>query len=263
MEELAGRIEKDKIANLLQYLQMNNSSGCLSLNHPQGAQAYIFIEDGEPVHISLGKPGTQGLKTDVEALALIFTWGKGRYAFKDKIPSPVKTIKSKLGKLLMSATVALDEKNRSGRKMLFGGSVLVAQTKPIEPVDSLTKNILSQLDGIINLEEVAEKLGEPLDEIISKVEDLLTNSLVAVKVATIGNGFLPELEHIVVNIMGPIGGVVVDDVLDTFGVTDNKLPVRIIDDILQEIKTELRNEEWRKKFEHDSQVLLSNHGLKF
>jgi len=263
MEELAGRIEKNKIANLLQYLQMNNSTGCLSLNHPQGAQAYIFIEDGEPVHISLGKPGTQGLKTDVEALALIFTWGKGRYSFQDKIPSPVKTIEGKLGKLLMSATVTLDEKSRSGAKMLFGGSILVAQAEPGDLDDPLSKDILTQLDGIINLEEVAEKLDEPLDEIISRVEELLTKSLVKIKVATIGHSFLPELEQIVTNIMGPIGGVVVDDVLGTFGVTDKKLPVRIIDDILLEIKKELRNEQWRKKFELDSKILLSKHGLKF
>lgn len=262
MDELNGRIEKNKIANLLQYLQMNDSNGCLSLNHPQGTQAYIFIEQGKPVHISLGKPGTQGLKTDVEALALIFSWGKGRYSFKENIPSPVKTIQINLGKLLMSASVTVDERNRNGNKMLFGGSILLAQNNTDESLDHLSKNILSQLDGIVNLEEVAEKLDEPLDKVVAAAEELQAKGQIDIKVATLTSDFLPELEHIVVNIMGPIGGVVVDDILAGFGISDKKIPVRIIEDFLQEIKAELKNEEWRRKFELDSKILLSNYGLK-
>ena len=264
---LEGQLEKGKTANLLQYLQMNEASGCLSLSHPQGARAYIFLEKGEPMHISLGKPKTKGLKTDAEALAVIFTWGKGQYIFQNDVPSPVKTINSKLNGLLMAASVKLDEQKRSGAHLLFGGSILVADQLAIDSNEKLELSILetrtlNQLDGIANLEEIADNLEEPLENIIKVAEGLQLKLLATAKVATINKNFLDELEHLVINIMGPIGGIVIDDVLYRQGIVDRKVPVRALEEILLEIKTELKNNSWRLDFENKVQELLNKYGLK-
>lgn len=267
LSALEGQLEKGKTANLLQYLQMNEASGCLSLSHPQGARAYIFLEKGEPVHISLGKPGTKGLKTDSEALALIFTWGKGQYVFQNDISSPIQTINANLSSLLMSASVKLDEQKRNGNNLLFGGSILVSDRIVLDSSGNLNLSILatrvlSQLDGISNLEEIADNLEEPLEEIIQVAEDLQSRLLASAKVATINQGFLSELEHLVTNIMGPIGGIVVDDVLYRFGILDKKVPVRSLEEIILEISNELKNKSWRNDFEGKSQILLNKYGLK-
>jgi len=267
MSVLEGQLEKGKTANLLQYLQMNGADGCLSLSHPHGARAYIFLEDGEPVHISLGKPGTQGLKTDAEALALIFTWSKGQYVFQSDVASPIKTINSNLNTLLMSASVKLDEQKRNHGRLLYGGSILVADQLLIDTADRLELTILetrvlNQLDGIANLEEVADNLEEPLEDIIKIAENLQSRLLAKAKVATLKQEFLLELEHLVTNIMGPIGGVVVDDILYKQGIIDKKVPVRALEEILLEIKAELKNNLWQQEFELKSQDLLNRYGLK-
>ncbi len=267
MSALKGQLERGKTANLLQYLQMNEASGCLSLSHPHGTRAYIFLEHGEPMHISLGKPGTKGLKTDSEALALIFTWSKGQYIFQNDIASPIKTINASLSSLLMSASVRLDEQKRSGSKLLFGGSILVTEQIIIDGSENLelsilATRILSQLDGISNLEEIADNLEEPLEDVIEVAEDLQLQLLATAKVATINKEFLNELEHIVTNIMGPIGGIVVDDVLYRFGILDKKVPVRSLEEIILELSNELKNKAWRNDFENKSHLLLNKYGLK-
>jgi DNA-binding Lrp family transcriptional regulator len=264
-EALQGQLSEGVLANLLQYLAMNQVSGCLTVRHPEGLQGYLFFEQGRLIHISLGTPGKLGVLKDTAALSVMLNWQQGRFAFRDHVESPVHSIDKSLQDLLLSAAQQLDEKGPLEPSMLSAESVLCAKTIS-EKQEWLVLNvaalrILSHLNGVQSLAEIANQLALPLEHVLRAAADLVQQGLVEEKAALVNPSFVAELTQVLVYFIGPMAEIVVDDTLYELNVSAKTLPKRSLAEFVRELSRQLKRDDWQRDFRARARLLAERYEL--
>jgi hypothetical protein len=104
VEELAmaGRLEMQPLAEVLQALEFNHRSGTLIVEHKELSGELVVI-DGQPVRASLGP------LLGETAVHAMLSFKKGAYAFKTAIKASDRNISRKLTAILLDATRNQDE----------------------------------------------------------------------------------------------------------------------------------------------------------
>ena len=105
------------LANLLQYLFLNQASGCLSLRHPQGLQGQVYLQQGRVIHIDSGQ------MSDIAALSVLLTWEEGRFSFRSDVALSKNTLKISAESLLLEASYQADVVKSSEGGLLTPDSV--------------------------------------------------------------------------------------------------------------------------------------------
>lgn len=267
MNTLQGQLNDGVLANLLQYLSMNSVSGCLTVRHPDGAHAYVFLEAGRPVHISLGKSGHSGIQTDTEALSVLLTWQTGRFDLRDKVAPPVRSISKGLDMLLLEAAQQADETIRDKGILLHAESVLRARgvrTQRDHITDHVVVSIaalqlMQHLDGVNTLADVARLTGMPLASVLGAAQELHQQGLVLLNTTRVDPGFLRDLTGLLVDLVGPMGEIILEDTLLDLGFDKTNVPARAIGELLTELKGQLRREAWRAAFGRSSRALCERY----
>jgi len=258
-ELLQGQLAKDTLPNLLQYLAMNAATGTLLLRHPKGMQGSVFFDKGEVVHIKLG--AQQG----VNALAAMLGWPEGRFAFRKSVSVPERTMKVALDKLLLEASHLADTTQRSSGRLFSEHTVFVANSLPSQQKVNMTVlavQLLRQLDGVHTLGEVAQRMNIAFDKILIAAEELYRQAVIQpVAVAPVHPGFVPDLTRLIVNIMGPMGEIVVEDALYDLQLSAENLPRNRINDLLGELRAQFKREDWQTVFEAQVKGLCEHYGL--
>lgn len=256
---LQGQLSEDTLPNLLQYLAMNIATGTLVLRHPKGVQGSVFFHNGSVVHVKLG--AQQG----IAALAALLGWPQGRFAFRKSVSVPERTLDIPLDKLLLEAAHLADTNNRSSGRLFSEHTVFVANTLPGEQKATMTVlavQLLRQLDGVHTLGEVAQRMNIAFDKILLAAEELYQQALIQpVAVAPVHPGFVPDLTRLIVNIMGPMGEIVVEDALYDLQLAADNLPRNRIDDLLGELRAQFKREDWQGIFEAQVRGLCEHYGL--
>ncbi len=258
-DTLRGQLNEGALANLMQFLALNQASGCLVLRHPQGAQGHLFFEGGKPTHIKLGS------QQDVEALASLLGWQEGQFVFRAEARAPERSLKMTLNTLLLEAAYQADTR-RSRHRLFDEATILVA--KALSEGDqnvALTSRALQlsrHLDGVQPLGEAAARAGLSLADAFQAAEELFHQGLAQPLSSRLASpDFLRELTRLVVNIMGPMGEIVVEDALYDLGSTPETFPVSSVGDLLRELKTQFRRADWQQAFARQSKELAQRYGL--
>lgn len=197
---LQGQLGEGVVANILQYLSLNQANGCLmlenaALNSKQllgdnGTVGRIFFEQGRVVHIELG--GTE----NIAALARMSAWREGRFYFHPDEPVKKHTMRMAVDKLLLQAAYEADTGD-VGLHDLKPNTIVrnrddgtQEQTLNIS-VKSLT--VLRYVDGERTLANIAQVSGVDFEEIRLEILNLIQGNVVEALDATLDDKQLHNL----------------------------------------------------------------------
>lgn len=247
MTALHGQIEPGTVGNLMQYLALSRADGRLTLSHRGTQQGNIYFEQGEVVSIE-AKPFR-----DLAALSAMLAWNDGRFVFKRNVPPPRRTMRQQVDLLLLQVSRLPAADGAEPVHLQLGKDAVLAATTG-EGVYRLTDDqfyaeagaevLLSlgalhlwrKLDGVSSLGQVAAAAGRPVEEIVAAAHELLDHDLasyVSLKVAD--PRFVQELEREAVDLLGPVGEVVIEDALLELGLVAESLPISAVDDLFEEL----------------------------
>lgn len=245
--DFQGQLEGDVLVNLLQYLALNSASGLLQLRDGGSEAARIYLEQGRVIHLELGPlRGPEGLAT-------LLSWDEGHFLFRAGVSSPEQSIKLSLDSLLLKAVHEADESARQGKSKLGAESILTAKaTTQGQNTISLTLkslHLLRQLDGKRSLGHIAQELNAPLPDVLQAAEELHEQQLVNSSFnASVDPDFVNELMQLTRDIMGPVGGIVVEDILDDLGLTQSALPEASVPQLVDLLGEQFQRADWQKTF---------------
>mgnify|MGYP000951585815 CR=1 FL=1 len=106
-----------------------------------------------------------------------------------------------------------------------------------------------RLDGASSLRELSSAVGRPLSEVVEAAAELLDSGLAAfVAVAVADPRFPRELAREAVDLLGPVGEIVVEDALYELGLSPDAVPVGRVDELVQAIEAAFGDSPARAEF---------------
>jgi hypothetical protein len=99
---LQGRLAEGVLSNLVQYLALNQASGCLTVSAPDVGAGEVYLLRGRVHHVVAGP--YEGVK----ALAHLLTWTQGRFGFRVGVVPPAFSVDLSTDQLLLQASFQLD-----------------------------------------------------------------------------------------------------------------------------------------------------------
>lgn len=275
MTTLSGRLGEGVLANLIQYFSLAMADGCLVVRHPKRLQGNIFFEKGRIVFIEarplydlaalsallLWTEGTFGFRAGVRAPRNTLTSSteslllraaqqgdEGSGGARRELQAD--SVLSVVGFSHSAGPGSVRLGSRIGEQPPLGrpGSELRLKTQsaPVEQVGehvtvelSLTAlHLWRKLDGHSSLRELAAKLSRPVAEVVAAGEELLEKSLAEyTSVAVADERFVRELMREAVDLLGPVGEIVVEDALYDLGLSPDALPVDSVDELMAQLRS--------------------------
>jgi Domain of unknown function (DUF4388) len=262
---MAEALPKTLISGMLLQGMLSKGTGSLALRHPQGEQGQLYFEEGCVVHVSLGS------HRDVRAMALLLNWQEGSYAFRPTLTTPtLKTMRSSIERLLLEAVMHADVSKKKGHNPFYEDSILAAKPLQKDQVVSVSLRavqLLPHLDGLRTLGEIAKSISQGpgmsqgLADVVTAANELHQQGLTENKAITITSEFVGSLEALVLNIMGPMGEIIVHDALYDLGVSAQALPKRVIPALLRQLENEMQHLRWREQFDQGARQLCQHYGV--
>lgn len=106
MNALQGRLGDGVLANLVQYLALNQASGCLQVvsdpDVTERGSGYLFLASGRVEHVALAD--LEG----ISALSRMLDWRHGRFAFRVGVAAPRRSLDLSVDALLLQASYGQD-----------------------------------------------------------------------------------------------------------------------------------------------------------
>lgn len=262
MSALQGDLGEGVLANLLQYLALSQASGCLTLQHAERMQGNLFLESGRVVFVD-AKP-----LQDLAALSWLMRWSDGWFSFRPGVAAPRRTLTNSTETLLLEASQRADENADVGAALAPLDPDTVLWSRPLGddettvPVSLGALHVWRNLDGVRTLRDVATLLRRPLLEVLSAAGELLGERLVEfATVPLVAEGFVVELTREAVDILGPVGEVVVEDALWELGQRWDALAVSAVDALIDELAAQFRRREWQRDFLQRAERLRQRYGV--
>lgn len=263
MNALQGELAEGALANLLQFLALSQAHGCLVVSDAHARQGKVYLEGGRVVYVDASP------LRDLPALSWLLSWSEGRFRFRPGVAAPRRTLRDSTESLLLEATQRVDEAAASGRGTpapLDPDLVLVSPgAGPDEgtvPVSLRALHVWRSLDGARSLRDVARLCRLPLQAVLEGAGELLEHKLVEpANVPLVAEGFVDELTRETVDILGPVGEVVVEDALWELGLSWDALAVSSVDELIDELAAQFRRSEWQRDFLQRAERLRQRYGV--
>jgi Domain of unknown function (DUF4388) len=246
MNSLQGTFERDTLPHTIQYLAASNREGRLILRSGSRIANVVFY-DGNVVAANCESWGGES------AIAELLAFSNGQFEFvqmtvnTDSLPSTQRISKS-LSSLLMSAMVERDtldtRESKPAQPTITGSSVPTLQTPKDGATVQLSRTawmLMPRMDGQHTVSEIAQALQLNERTVILELESMLQNGLVQViqRVNNAPDGLVEAVRKVVVQICGPMGSFVLDDVADDLGIDLEALPSVSIREFLTRIQTQM------------------------
>lgn len=110
MNELQGRLGEGVLANLVQYLSLNQASGCLHVVGEGRGSGHVYLRCGLVEHVEVG--ALAGLP----ALTQLLGWRQGHFAFRVGMDAPRRTLALPVDALLLHASFGSDVNGDAGAR---------------------------------------------------------------------------------------------------------------------------------------------------
>lgn len=234
MSTLNGRLGEGVVANVLQYLQLSQGTGCLSLVHPARRHAQVYLENGKVVFVE-ARP-----LYDLAALTAILEWREGRFSFRPGVVAPRRSMSRNVDTLLLEATHLADAGVAEPGPTVAPDTVLRISKRNAQ-YDSVMLSLGALhlwrcLDDVSSLRELAVKAGTPLAGVITAAEELIDHGLVEFASLRVADPrFAREVAREAVDLLGPVGSIVVEDALIELGISSEALPVGLVEEFVDEV----------------------------
>lgn len=247
MSTLHGQIEPGTVGNILQYLALSRADGRLTVMNRGAQQGNIYFEDGLVVAIE-AKPFR-----DLAALSAMLAWNDGSFVFRRDVPPPRRTMQQQVDLLLLQVSRRPASQADEPAHLRLGKDAVLAASSG-EGVYRLSDDqfyaeageevLLSlgalhlwrKLDGVNSLGQLAAAADRPVEELVGAAHELLDHNLadyVSLRVAD--PRFVQELKREAVDLLGPVGEVVVEDAFMELGLVAESLPVSSVEELYAEL----------------------------
>lgn len=247
------------MGNVLQYLALSVATGRLTVVSRGALQGNVYLEGGQVVFIE-AKPFR-----DLGALAAMLSWDNGTFVFKRDVLAPRHTMRQQVDLLLLQVSrrpalgAAEPAPSQIGKDAVLAAASGDGMYKLADDqfyADAEGEVLLSLgalhlwrgLDGVSSLGQMAAMAGRNVDELVAAAHELIDHRLATfVSLRVADPRFVEELKREAIDLLGPVGEVVVDDALYELGLMPESLPVSSVDELFVELE---RAFPWRLRAEY-------------
>lgn len=247
MSTLRGQIEPGTVGNIMQYLALSRADGRLTLINRGAQQGNVYFEAGVVVCIE-AKPFR-----DLAALSAMLAWEGGSFVFRRDVAPPRRTMAQEVDLLLLQVSWRPAAQAERPVYLQLGKDAVLAAASG-DGVQQLTDDqfyadaggevLLSlgalhlwrKLDGLNSLGQIAVASDRPVEDVVASAHELLEHDLadyVSLRVAD--PRFVHELMREAVDLLGPVGEVVIEEALIELGLVAESLPVSAVEELFTEL----------------------------
>jgi hypothetical protein len=255
-EAFEGNLDQLSLPDILRLLIQGMKTGRLSLSS-EGNSGEVFMSGGRIVH------AVAGIEDGEAALFDMITWPKGRFRFEPDIQSPDDTLTTETETLLRESERRFRELQEIRRfipneesffQISASGSSTAVSLQPQE------WQVLAQVNGQRNASDIANLIGMEKLDVLKILARLQSGKLLQVverseKVSEpmIGIAFFEQLSHEFTDLIGPMGPVIIDEVVDAMGKTRESFPRSQVADLIERISGDIEDDQKRLHFQ---QIML-------
>ena len=246
-KSLQGTFERDSLPQMIQYLAASNHEGRLTLQSGTRTATVVYFEGN--VVAATCEPAI-----GEAAVAELLAFKEGQFEFLqtsirlENLPTATRITKP-LSALLLSAVVERDtldtrESKQAVRDVIGPDTVPIIQ--PPKPgvsvqLDKAAWMIMPKMDGKRTVREIAHELQ--LDEYIVTVqlESMLSSGLIQVtqRVATVPADLIGALTRVVIQLAGPMGSFLIEDVAEDLSLDLKNIPSASLREFLTRIQAQM------------------------
>jgi Domain of unknown function (DUF4388) len=260
---MQGNLSHISLTDLLLLATSGKKSGVLKL--VRGKETVeVYLTDGKIVHATC--PIGEGDK----ALLYPVTWGEGTFNLHPNGTLPATTIKKTSDEILDEVKAMTREWETilevipSGKAVFRIANLPEDHTGPVT-VPNVGWRVLSKLDGVRTVQEIAEMLRIPFAYIAKVIFSLCQAGLaepagaIAKSVADIvPPALLNRVASILTEVIGPMAPLVLRDQIEAMGESPSSLPEAKLDELVSLIGREISDGKLKNKFEESMFQEISN-----
>ena len=280
-----GQLAEGMLVNLLQYLALNQASGCLRLRERHGAKRLgkVFFARGALVHAVLTH------RQGSDALVEMAQWREGRFGFFQGVAAPEHNIHIPLERLLLhmarqqaasSSQPSPPAPSPQSRDQLDKpDSDLIQQTlnadavltlKPLNEQHTMVTlapqalYLLRYINAERSLGEIAEKQGLSLATVLKAARALLRNDVVAItrhKTTVLEPAFLNALRRLAVHSLGPVADILLEERLLELSLSADDIPKTLAPLLIEVIDRHVQGDKRRAQFERQLYQLCDAYAI--
>jgi hypothetical protein len=244
---LHGKIEPGTVGNIMQYLALSQADGRLTVINRGAQQGNVYFEAGLVVCIE-ARPFR-----DLAALSAMLAWEGGSFVFKRDVVPPRRTMSQQVELLLLQVSRRPAAHGHSPVHLQLGRDAVLAAASGEGAfqlsddqfyADAGGEVLLSlgalhlwrKLDGANSLGQIALASDRPVEDVVAAAHELLEHDLadyVSLRVAD--PRFAEELKREAIDLLGPVGEVVIEDAFIELGLVPESLPVSSVDELFAEL----------------------------
>ncbi len=228
MNALQGRLGEGVLANLVQYLSLNQASGCLQLVSDGLGRGRVYLQRGAVEHVEVGS------EVGLPALTALLGWQEGRFFFRVDLSPPRRTLDLPVDALLLRASYGSDLNGaRAGAVDGAAGRSGVGRGNADRGNADLGDRTAGPAQGSNGVLD-ATPLADP--------------------------GIASGLAWAAVAVAGPIGEIFVDEAFETIGHSPRLLPEHALGQLLLAVARRFKSIEGRQQFLARAEAVLAHHG---
>jgi uncharacterized protein DUF4388 len=260
---MQGNLSQISLTDLLLLTTSGKKSGVLKL--VRGKETVeVYLNDGNIVHATC--PIGDGEK----AVLYPVTWGEGTFSLQPNGSVPAATITKTSAEILDEVKAMTREWEiileviPSGKAVFQLADLPPENTGPIT-VPNVGWRVLSKLDGVRTVQEIAENLRIPSAYAAKVIYSLYKANLVEAATPSkkpvadlVSPALLRRLEIILTEVMGPMAPLVLRDQIETLGESSDSFPESKLDELILLIGREISDGKVKTKFEESMFQEISN-----
>ena len=260
---MQGNLAQISLNDILLLATGGKKSGVLKLSRGKETVEVFFV-DGSIVHATC--PIGDGEK----ALLYPVTWGEGTFSLLPNGAPPSCTIKKTSAEILGEVKAMSREWESileiipSGKSVFRIADLGEEQTGPIT-VPHVGWRVLSKIDGLRTVQEIAELLRIPYAYTAKVLFNLHKSGLVEVLSSTsrpagelVPQNLLNRLTSILTDVMGPMAPLVLRDQIESLGESRESFPEAKLDELIALVSREISDSQLRNKVEASMLQEISN-----
>lgn len=254
-EALSGNLAQLRLIDILRLLHLSARTGQLELTSDDAKFGEIYLVGGQISHALyeewIGEEAVYGM----------FSWAEGVFRFHSDETTDERTVSLPTDQILEEAATYASEWEKIRKTVPSSNAIYRLASRPSADVQLRAEDwsVLTQLDGEKTILEIADasQLNELFtSKIICRLYELGLIELVAIQVSesqpavdVIDESFLRLVEADLMQAIGPMASIVVDDCAEQMGHSRSSLPKEAVPELVERLANEIPDSARRNRFQ--------------
>lgn len=254
-DALSGNLAQLKLIDVLRLLHLSGRTGQLELTTDDGDFGEIYLMNGQITHALYDE------FIGEEAVFGLFSWLEGKFRFSSDETTDEITVSLPTGQILEEATTYAAEWERIRRVIPSSNAIYRLASRPSAEIQLRHEDwsVLTQLDGERTVKEISEEtqLNELFtSKIICRLYELGLLEFVGYQAApqqlavdAVDSAFVNNIEADLIQAIGPMAPIVIDDCAEQMGHNRNEIPKEAVPELVERLANEIPDVARRNKFQ--------------